>query len=335
MKKVILIAASAMMIFASCSKVGVKYEGQDQPQQISIFSVNNSMSVTKAPVEGTAYPEDYKMDVVAYLASEEGGATGDYFAQTEFAFKSDSDPKVWVGNQYWPISNCHINFMALAKTGKTANTMTNALAKTVLTDNDEYPQTDVMYAAGYGVKEHSPAPTVDMKFKHALSWIVFTVKNATAGTPAPNITVNSITLNGVNVNGEFHVNNEKYTSTGTDCVTDNLTTPNWPSKGTAVSLAVGKPDGSAVAPALVLPTDKFSEFGGAMVIPSNQTSFTIKYEIEGYAQVFTYTHTLTPTDTWDMARKYTYNITITLKGIEIKPEVVEWEPVTSVDVPLV
>ena len=43
MKKFFLIAASALMVFASCTKVNINYENDGQPQEIGVFAVNKNM----------------------------------------------------------------------------------------------------------------------------------------------------------------------------------------------------------------------------------------------------------------------------------------------------
>ena len=82
MKKIFLIAASAMMVLASCTKVVINYPEDAQPQEIAMFAVNKS--ATKAPVggavEGATFPTDYNMMVAAYLVSGTGNTTpGEYF----------------------------------------------------------------------------------------------------------------------------------------------------------------------------------------------------------------------------------------------------------------
>ena len=54
MKKFFFMAAAATALFAACNKTEVVYT--DGPQEIAMFAVSNT--ATKAPVEGTVYPDD-------------------------------------------------------------------------------------------------------------------------------------------------------------------------------------------------------------------------------------------------------------------------------------
>jgi hypothetical protein len=76
-------------------------------------------------------------------------------------------------------------------------------------------------------------------------------------------------------------------------------------------------------------TEAYKQFGGdgVLVIPSNQTSFTINYTItqpvaDGTPNIFNYTYNLD--GDWTMAKKYVYNITMTLSEILIEPSVTPW-----------
>ena len=115
MKKIFLIAASAMMVLASCTKVVINYPEDAQPQEIAMFAVNKS--ATKAPVggavEGATFPTDYNMMVAAYLVSgTENTTPGEYFTNKIFAKKGSA--ATWTGGQYWPVSAATLNFVAIA-----------------------------------------------------------------------------------------------------------------------------------------------------------------------------------------------------------------------------
>ena len=78
----------------------------------------------------------------------------------------------------------------------------------------------------------------------------------------------------------------------------------------------------------LLLTGAYKEFGGngVLVIPSDQTSFTINYTItqpDGTPNTFNYTYKLAG-NKWEMANKYVYHITMTLTEILIEPSVASW-----------
>lgn len=340
MKRFFFLAVAATMAFAACNKTEVVYP--EGPQEISFTAV--SKVATKAPVDGTTFSTGDNMDVVAYL-SEGGTSAGTYFTETTFAKNGTN----WTGGKYWPLTPSTLNFLAVTNTGggvtgHVANEFTTtASAQSVasaLTGNDDVSQTDLMFAAGHGNNTLGNYPVVSMVFKHALSWITFKVKNGTTAG-GPTITVNSITLNDVAANGTLTVTNPKYAATAAatgaeECTTENLTA-SW-TPGSTTTLKVLKSD-SAYADALEL-TNGFVEFGkGVLVVPGNQTSFTINYTVTdgGNSNTFNYTHTITgsPQPTWDMAKKYTYNVTITLNEIQITPSITDWTTVSpATEVPL-
>lgn len=322
------------MAFAACNKTEVVYP--DGPQEISFTAV--SKVATKAPVAGTDFSTGDNMDVVAYL-SEGGADAGTYFTETTFS-KSGSN---WTGGKYWPLTPSTLNFLAVTNkgggvAGHVANEFTTtASAQSVvseLTGNEDKTQTDLMFAAGHGNNTPGNYPVVSMTFKHALAWINFKVKTNTlaAGTT---ITVNSITLNGVAANGTLTVTNPNYAAEADaedddECTTENLAYT-WAPATPAVDLKVlAGDDANYAAPVVLANTPK--PFGnGLLVVPGNQTSFTINYTVTNgiapdpvVSNTFNYTHTIA-SGTWDMAKKYTYNVTISLNEIQIAPIVEGWD----------
>lgn len=322
MKKILLVAASAMMVFASCSKVNINYENDGQPQEIGVFAVNKNM--VKGAVDPTSptyggFPTTYPMLVSAYLVSGTTGTKpGEYFNDIKFTRNNN----VWTGGQYWPLSKASINFLAVAPeitgvaTESTTTTAEFSKAATVVVTSNETNQYDVMYAVGNGTKEDGQATSdVELTFEHALSWINFTVTCGNSGDGAPAITCNSITLNNAYFNG-------------TNTVTAKALNTNSPT----VELGTWNTTN-------VTETHTVDPNGGALVIPKSYTksnednaknlSFTINYTVtqgeEEEEKEFTYDYThVFETVTWDPGKKYTYAVTITLKEITIKPSVGPW-----------
>lgn len=313
MKKIFLIAASAMMVFASCTKVNINYENDGQPQEIGVFAVNKNMVKGAVSNEGT-FPENYVMMVSSYLAAGDGTA-GAYFSNKEFTGSNS----IWTGGQYWPVSAATLNFLAVAP--EVASAVTTAISDegvaTVTVQSNETNQYDVMYAVGQASKEAGVAPDadVDMLFKHALSWINFKFK--TTNPSGVTIKINSVTINGATVNGTLKVTSTAYKSTGAQAAT-----ASW--NATASQSGIDVP---GAAENFTLDSD-YKTFGnGLLVVPAKATNFVIKYTItptNGTPQTFNYTHTLTETDTWAMAKNYTYNVSITLTEITIAPSVDPW-----------
>ena len=337
MKKIFFIAA-AVMAFAACNKTEVVPTGD--VQEISFVAVNKT--ATKAPVDGATFLTGDDMDVAAYLAAGDGATAGTFFTETKFTYASATN--TWTGKRYWPLSDATINFLAVTNTGggvteHVENTFdaTTPASKvvSVLSGNNDASQTDLMFAAGQGVHTQGAAYTnVGMVFKHALSWVNFQVKTGNGLTYAdPKIVINSITLNNAAVNGTLTVTNAKYAETTNTCVTNNLTT-DWSSVSYSNMKLIETGIVTDDATDALLLTDEFAVFGGngILVVPSDQTSFTINYTItqpDRTPNTFNYTYNLAG-NTWDMAKKYVYHITMTLSEIQIEPSITSWgEPISS------
>lgn len=342
MKKFLCFAAAALTLFAACQKTTVVYDN-DEPQEIAVFAVNKA--ATKAPVEGETFPELYAMQVAAYLAAGDGVTGGrNYFDGVTFSKGEDS----WVGGQYWPISAATLDFLAVAPqvegSGDATPVITTVFdsnnpvsASTTTVKNNETAQYDVMYAVGRQTKVAGTAPeNVGLTFAHAYSWLDFTFRTENTGTGAPEIKINSITVNEVACNGTMTVT---VTSDDDDWAEGTLSaTSAWPNP-TPVSLTVPVEDNYE----FVLTADSDAgtdgnqpaEYAkGLLLIPeSPMSSFVIDYTITigQNAQNFTYTFTPDSPLTWEAGKKYTYNIVITLSEIMVTPSVTEWSDTDEED----
>lgn len=368
MKKVLCFAAAAMTLFAACQKTTVVYDNSE-PQEIAVFAVNKT--ATKAPVADATFPTDYKMQVAAYLAA--GGLTedansGDYFDGTLF---TKGDGTVWTGGKYWPMSAATLNFLAVAvppadtyageaevEFGETTGegeeaTKLDFVKQAVVTfDGNEttgnnYNQFDLMYAAGN--QSHEAGGTynnVEMTFKHALSWIKFTVatnlKNKDANDKTFSMKVNSISLSGASYGGTLTVST-------TETLTENLTTSDYTAAWSAQSENVkddvyvpGEPanDGTVSVATAVSDLSAYNAtpqlFGnGLLVVPCNyndadadaadRPKITINYTMNQGNGEYTFERTVTiPAIEWECNKIYTYALNINLTEISIEPKVTDW-----------
>ena len=324
MKKFFLIAASALMVFASCTKVNINYENDGQPQEIGVFAVNKNM--VKGAAEPTpGFPTSYPMLVSAYLVSGSTGTKptepGEYFNDITFGHNNG----VWKGGQYWPLSKASINFLAVAPeitgqvTTTSATTANNSKVATVVVTSNETNQHDVMYAVGNGTKADGQAPNnVPLTFQHALSWIKFTVTCGNSGNGAPVITCNSIKLNNAYFNGQNTV-----TAKALNTNSPTVELEDWDiTKASVTEAHIVDPDGGA----LVIPTS----YTKSNEANAKNLSFTINYTVtqgEGEEKkefTYDYTHVFDAV-TWEPGKKYTYAVTITLKEITIDPSVGPWD----------
>ena len=321
MKKVLCFAAAAMALFAACQKTTVVYDNDGQ-QEIAFSAVNKI--ATKAPVEGTAFQDDYNMQVAAYLADGDGVATGgrNYFNGTTFT-KSTT---YWTGGQYWPLSAATMNFFAVepevAASGTGTPAITTTFGETNTTShqrissttvaNNNADQYDVMYATGRQTKTAGSAPSgqVGMIFNHAYSWLVFKFSKT---SDAPEIIIKDITVNNVSCDGTLSV-----TVGNADGASGDFTaTPEW-SGNTSGNLSVYH------TADLTISTTPSEFNNGLLVIPGDPMSeFVITYTIAG--QEFTYTYTPDSTPAWESGKKYIFNISMSPSLIEIDPGVEAWD----------
>ena len=324
MKRFFFLAVAATALFAACNKTEVVPTGE--AQEISFVAVNKV--ATKVPVTGTAFQGGDDMYVAAYIVAG-SEADGNFFGPTHFK----KTGTYWTGDpaRYWPLTTSTINFLAVTGIGGGASnsntTFTGSFASgatVTLNDNSAFNQNDLMFAAGQGTHtQGDDYAAVSMVFKHALSWVNFRLSKKEA--TGYDIVVNSIKLNGASYQGTLTLSNGQFNEetpqeTGKVQATWSDTTPK---DGVPVPHA----DGEHVAAAVTL-TQSPTLFGnGLLVVPGYADSFTINYTLTqagGTANTFDYTYTL-PTGEWKMAKKYFYNIYISLHEIEVEPSVTEWD----------
>lgn len=340
MKKFIFLAAAATMLFAACNKTEVVYD--NDPQEISFLAVNRA--ATKAPVAGTTFLTEDNMRVSAYLAAAPGNDAnvGEYFTNILFAGNNESPKELWVGGQYWPLFKSTINFLAITETGgKVDNTTVSfgstAYAKAALANNNAFEQNDLMYAVGQGSTDgsgnYNPVP---MTFYHALAWINFAFKSNIEGV----ITVKSVELT-AKYNGVLALTFADYdkTTAPTAPGAEWLDANNDENRAQLVPNADHNAQMDEVTLAALADYTPYG--GGLMVVPGDfdDRKFVITYDVKsvdanGNMVNKTFTYTYPVAQNWKMAKKYTYNINITLDEIEIAPVVNDWTPESATVVDL-
>lgn len=362
MKKIFLIAASAMMVLASCTKVVINYPEDAQPQEIAMFAVNKS--ATKAPVADGNFPTNYEMKVAAYLASGAQGnsgftAGGDYFDGT--LFTKVQGENIWTGGKYWPVSTSKINFLAVAQQPSSNSPYTGTVEEVVFgekvgnatnnsnftkqavvtfannqTTENNYNQFDLMYAAGQGTHDEGESydnDNVTMTFKHALSWIKFTVATNVTGT----LKVNSIRLSKASYGGTMTISNTNFDSTDPTKVETGDYTVVWTDPTSADNVYVPGAEANStvtIASELDVNTTQTSFGNGLLVVPvdysnaekGSRPTITINYTMNQGNGDYTFERTIEiPQINWVANKIYTYALTINLQEIEIEPSVTTWE----------
>ena len=196
-----------------------------------------------------------------------------------------------------------------------------------------------MYAAGQGVHTEGGAYSqVDMAFKHALSWIKFTVatniKNA-EGESIYSMQVNSIRLSKASYGGTLTLSTAKELK---EVLGTADYTPVWTNHSTENNVYVPNAGGSAkadVVNGLAAYGATPQSFGnGLLVVPCDYSSvadgsrptITINYTMNQGDGNHTFERTVEiPQMEWKDNTIYTYALSINLTEIEINPSVTTWD----------
>lgn len=310
MKKLILTAAAAMMVLASCTKTTV--ESIDGPKEIAFRTIESNL--TKASLAGY---NDGSLGVFSYYNNE----ASLYFDNTKFAQVGN----FWAGSKYWPLDK-NLDFVVYApyianNTGEDQITFDHSSKTLKFTIVNNVPtgeplkQNDYLYGIEFYNNDtdqgyNKSTPDVDVKLRHALSKI--TVNVSATATSGGIYTINTLQLHEAHVAGTINI---VY-----DPATEEAGTPNC-----------------VLADPAVNPTYTFPEFSGKTaettvltssyyVFPSHhQTKFIIKYKIAGSESVQTKEIDLS-SSTWESGKHYIYNIVYSANEILFDPDVEVWNP---------
>ncbi len=203
---------------AACSKSGVEYS---EPGEIALNPVNE-VSKTRATTTGTTFPQDNIIGVFAYQQELPAQSEAKEFNDADVflsnvQFKKDvANWAGWNGTTHyrynWPRSGS-ILFAAYSPyiEGNTVahsfaadgTTVTKDEFSGEFTQSDDISKTvDLLWSP---VTSNSyNVGTVNMEFKHAMSWITVMVKSN--DTDNTTIAVKNLTISGMNTKGSFTTN---------------------------------------------------------------------------------------------------------------------------------
>lgn len=355
MKKLFFIAAVAGAALAGCTKNELAPSAKEQ-QEIS-FTAPVVGTQTKAPVYGAigaTYNTEETFDVwCVYNASTitEWGGTA-YFNNVTASHNATKGGWILTPTYYWPAEG-YLSFVALSPsiTNTTTYSATNGFQITdwsqgtteeaiidLMYSNESLNNAKVNFNAN-GEEKTGDANSykgVDITFNHALSYLVFKIKTAANYSGTTTFRLKSITLSDIYTTGDF---------TQIPAVTDPVT-PNWavdtsdPAKvGTYVAYDYSRVSG---ATPLVFNYDATDvpETGTKEIIllpqalTTNQQKIEIKYQIstDSGANWIDQTQEVDLTGSiaaWEMGKKYTYTISISMDEIILDPAVTTWTDATE------
>ncbi len=314
MKKLFVFMSVTALALVSCVKTQVVYTGNPESREIAFSPLAQNATKAGARTATSGFPTDSSFYLAAYVAGSPGY---DHFNKTEFIY--DSGSATWKGNQYWPMDEVTLNFLAITKQGNapivnfgTGETPANYVSQVVAVLSNNKPkndsQHDLMFAYNHSSTKSSP---VALEFKHALAWVYFTARSNVEGV----INVTGITLNGAKYSGTATIALANYSSPSAEL----SHTVTWGSLGSAENVAV--PGISSVS----VSTSAANCGDGLMVVPDPTTesfvSFTVYYTMNGYA----YSKVVTPDPRMlTYGHKYVYDIEIALSEISVTATVSDW-----------
>lgn len=353
--------AAAVLTLASCQKNLHTVQAPDAQFQHEI-ALKSATGLTKSASNGTSFPVGYDMLVSAYrnvdasVAGEDVAAN--YFKGIHFA--KVAEKTVWKEGKYWPLSG-NLDFLCIASAG--LNTAGNGIVPTCAWDSDNVASEVVVTVPDNSVKfddllygaanaQTYVAAGNPVVFKHAMAAVVFTAKSNVAydNTKNTGITIDKITIDNAKYGGTLTVTNG-----GAAAGSGNLTAA-WSALGSqkdhiqarvwnTANLGTNSSESALSALNLTATSATLAAkpFGEAYVILPAQPAakFTVTYTIHngkdasGSALNNQMQYQYTPAaGNWDMAKKYVYDINITLNEITIAPSVTNWVDQGAVNVPI-
>ena len=289
MKKILVIAATAIVALTACSKTEVV---EEHPQEIGINAIN--YVYTKAAHTG---------DLGVYAWNQ--NTTKEAFPNTQFTLQKD----VWRGvtPQYWPGGNT-LRFTVYAPFNNTKATIENGK----ITNTAVAANVDLLY--GSQVYESTKSEgTIPVTLKHAKTLVKF---NASCELDDL-ATIESITLDNAAVSGAVEIVYDelnpnptiKWTKSAGPIEIDGIT-----------SFSVKKEKAPVGNEIKIIPNDTGDE-------TTPKGTCTIKYKLKGQSETLTIQKTLS--GFWDKGKRYIYNLYFQSNEISFSVDVEDWVDVPN------
>lgn len=355
MKKTqLILAAAALVVFASCSNGGFTPANDGE---IGFNVVNYKASATRANdaiITSATYGTDNTFQVWGWQS--ESGAFSEFSTDAASNFMSNLTISYNGGPQgradawrnadhyyYWPFTG-KISFLAVHPSTVAPSTTgwdaTNKKPQATIADYAIVPAsnetTDLMFATNEGTRRADALPMI---FKHALSQIEVQVKTEEDYTSDVQFDVESVTFNNIDLSGDVTYANDVISWA------DNATqTQNWVYYNTVLEdinenyqiYGAAKVNIPQPANVLVIDTPAVGTPGDPGYVPATysddvQATITIGYSMTqtGSAKI---TGTVTIADpflsvadnAWEPGKKYNYTINFRLNEILFDPTVTNW-----------
>lgn len=303
MKKLFVCAMAAMVALASCTKT--EMVETSAPQEIGFKAVTGKM--TKG--SQTTVTFDQTLGVFAYVNDERSPRK--YFTNANFKKTQNTvsvtDPTdenntisliTWediTTPRYWPIESS-LDFIVYSPHVDAASVTDNVLS--VIVADNSTNQYDFMYGSEYYDGYKKSDTYVPVNLEHALALITV---NFTKGTGVKEITTATL-------------DNTIQSGTYTYDYNANAQSPfSWTSKGSGNYCL-----------------DLLGNNDTWMVVPSNSTTITITYKLDGMDENVSLNYTIENLGSeWVAGTHYIYNVSITPDAIKFVPTVTPWVSTTA------
>ena len=321
----LLAGAAVLLTAAACSKSNLSTD--ETPVELGFNVVANT--ATKADPELSGASLGTNNDYVIYAAASAdgspkyfdpaavsyGGQLFAYFTDGAKWFPASGTGSYTKQHIYWPFGGVKVDFLACALTpaakaalSPTFHSDTHAREFTI-DDWDTFAnQFDVMYAVANGCVPGASGE-VNLTFKHAQALLAFTAKKS--ATTTVDLTINKITIRDLEYKGSLKVDNYRA----------NL------KAGWTIS-AHGDKDLSAAEGIVDFPytlNSTATQLTTNLLIPEQSAKqIVINYSMGG--KTFDYSLNI-PRMTWEMGKKYTFNLEFSAAEITFTTSVDDWTEV--------
>lgn len=359
-----LILAAALVVLAACTKANVEpvNTGNLEGDEIGFNVVNQKATkANDAIISGTTYGTDNTFQVWGWQS--EGGAFAEFADAAASNFMSNLTIS-WTGGRlsraeawrnaanyyYWPFTG-KISFLAVHPSTVAPSTTgwdaTNKKPQATFADytiSDANKTVDLMLANNEGARRADALPMV---FSHALSQIQFRARTNEDYSGDVTFTLNSVTLNNIDLSGDLAYANSAFTWS------DNATqTENWAYYATPMEVAYAATDAAAAlygAANVMIPQPAYvhvpavgepGDPGYVAEVPGTKITLSYTMEQTGSAAI---TGTVTvpapwtkvkegataydPAEdvlAWEPGKKYNYTLNFKLNEILFNPSVTDW-----------
>ena len=314
MKKIVLAAALAALVFTSCNQ-SEPYVLDEQPE-IS-FKAFSPMA-TKTLLSGTLTSQD--IGAFAVYQSSESGSWQRYFFNSQFAYNSTS--KAFLGStaRYWPLSgNLKVIAYSPYNVGTVAEPATD-LGQLSITGIDNYTaQKDILFTKTAATQACSNKASMALSMAHALANVNVAFKTNVAG-----VKITKVTLGKANYKGDLSIkkntSDANYTATWSNASYGTNATKDFAITGSSLSLTASASSFASCSS------------DGLMVVPGSASGCTlaIEYTIPSdNGTAIAQTASLSLSDTWQAGKKTIYNVSITQTEISFTVSADTWSSVES------